>query len=155
MLRFAIGTAVGLGLGLGITAYLSQDLIRSWEWLAAANWLLITPWTAIVVVAGILHARRPRRALRRACERSLGAWLAGLITAVVTLGLAVVGLAFLDRWLPDAVIAAAAGVIASLLVVHFLPLAPTGLCARCGYDIHASLAFGRCPECGTPIAGGP
>jgi hypothetical protein len=54
---------------------------------------------------------------------------------------------------PDGLILAAFAALSAWLAVWLLGgrLKP-GLCRKCGYDISASLGFGRCPECGCVLS---
>lgn len=51
----------------------------------------------------------------------------------------------------DLLLVCAAVTIFTPSIVWLMPVRRPGLCLKCRYDIRASLAYERCPECGTPI----
>ncbi len=51
----------------------------------------------------------------------------------------------------DLLLVCVAVTICTVSMVWLMPTRRPGLCVKCRYDIRASLAYERCPECGTPI----
>lgn len=113
--------------------------------------LLIAPALAAAVTLAQLQGRRPRRAFEPGNRRWFVLFRAGFSCGVLSLCLLAVGVHFLDRAVPDTVLSMLCAVAATTMDFFVHPRLKLGHCLRCDYDLCASLAFGRCPECGTAL----
>jgi hypothetical protein len=169
-------------LGGAVAAAFEQrrDGLTAGEGLQFAISIVAVPTMAAGAAAGAAHRRRPRRVFAGGRSR-LPAWALGVATAIVSLawaarefstlppavpmtspavattmrqlGLVPATNSILAAPPPDSLIlavtaAGSAWLLLRLLGGHVRP----GRCSTCGYDISASLAFGRCPECGRTLA---
>ncbi len=80
-----------------------------------------------------------------------GVPVGGQSPAVGTLFTATLAITLIQGTLLNLLLGLLMLVIYGVQRVFCTPPAPSGLCEKCGYDLRASYAFGRCPECGTPI----
>lgn len=112
--------------------------------------LVLNPLVVATSVTFCLHTHRPRRAF--ACVAWLGPrpLTMGILTAILTYGVAAVLITYFPRG-PDAIFPAASAAIVATGMFFVLSGDPPGRCRQCQYDIRASLDAGRCPECGTAL----
>ena len=153
MRSFIVGHAsVGLALLIGNLAAGTAGRATPDALVGLAGPLLLAPTTAAYLTAMMLHAFRPRRILDVRCRRRPAAFTAGILSATVGWTIATGMIIGLDGILADTSIAASASCFAAWLVLRFASPIRPGHCLPCDYDLRASLAFGRCPECGVKIA---
>jgi hypothetical protein len=156
MLRFVLGH-VSSTLALALTSLVwaarpvrthPGDVLRS------LLILCVLPTACAWGAASLVNTWRPRRLFDTRARRSgtlilLGAE-SGLLAIVITAGLLVL---FEQLHMDLLLFALMAAVSACLLLCSCRRVRP-GACVACGYDIRASLDYGRCPECGTSISVG-
>jgi hypothetical protein len=103
-----------------------------------------------LAVASLVNYTWPRRFLT---SRSGGtsAMFVGAFSACLSALLAGLFFAFISSDVPQQgfPILIASTATCTFIVLRLTPGPRCGRCTRCGYDISASLCFGRCPECGT------
>ena len=134
---------------ISLSEYRSMPQYFVLEWVVFV--LFIAPLGAAYATAVIIDAFSPRmmlhaRTMRRRCAG------AGLLAGVLACALASVGMSY-PQWLPrdDLGTAGAAAIATAIVILGSRRLRP-GMCATCAYDITRSIDYGRCPECGTPLA---
>ena len=111
------------------------------------------PTLAAWAAASLIHRTSPRKAF----DGEVGSRrvLPGVVSAVVALIVAAGSVVLADGRVHDAMILGLSSAVATTIVVLlFCRRRVPGRCVQCGYDIRGSLAFGRCPECGTSFLGG-
>jgi 4-hydroxybenzoate polyprenyltransferase len=111
----------------------------------------VLPTVSAWAMASLFLSISPRRAFdrRMGCSRTpvmLG-MTAALLGIVMTAGLVIA----LDRARADLAILAASSALSAFVLLCLCRKLKPGACVRCGYDVRASLNYGRCPECGTSI----
>ena len=116
--------------------------------------LCFLPAFTTAAVALLINSVSPRVLFATSSRHRLAPMLRGLATAATGIGLTAIAVTYLERRLPDegcVILGAAASTAIGLLLCR---RTRPGHCANCGYDITRSIAFGRCPECGTPLTEG-
>lgn len=115
--------------------------------------LLAWPLLSASATAALVNVRRPRLVFDRRAGRRLQPFALGVLTGLLGIVLAALLIIWVDDYAPDGLIFAASSALAALAVVAPLRAARPGLCIACGYDLRASIDFGRCPECGLQLVG--
>lgn len=151
----ALAGFILIALSLAVTAlFLPRDFIWGYSpGRGAFDLAAITVALPALVMWGVMEVMqliRPRRIFlgERRATTVLIAW--GALSAVATFIIAGVGMAWLDRILPDAVIFAAAAGLATLVTLPLLPRHRRGRCVYCAYDLRGATVHsaGCCAECG-------
>ena len=124
------------------------------RFVALAAVLCAAPVLVAWVTARVMHQLSPRRMLDATVGSRFGPRVLGILAATLALVGTAVALLLLGATEHDGVILPANAVLGTLVVVRFVGRRrQPGRCIRCGYDISASIEFGRCPECGTGLSG--
>ncbi len=155
MIRFCVGCLTVFAAAFATTVVWSgrQSSLGVEDCFSLGLALLAWPLLSASAVAALLNVRRPRLVFDRRAGRRLKPFALGVLTALLGIVIAALLLVWIDRYAPDALIFAASSALAALAVVSPLRAARPGMCIACGYDIRASIDFGRCPECGLQLAG--
>jgi uncharacterized membrane protein len=156
MRRFLLGYILlsGLVFMVGVAGDLDR---RQWSMdrsLHIAASVVAIPSLFAALAAGMVQHRRPRRMFDPGACRGARAFCCGVLASTLAVILGTLAMSSTPRSSQDALYIACASVVSSALVVWTLGgRRRPGFCLRCGYDVSASLAFGRCPECGAKLAG--
>src|SRR5262249_11707995 len=125
---------------------------RAAAWFATTLAVGVVPITATAGAAIIVHACSPRRIFDVRALRSSAAGALGVVSGLLALTLGGLLAATFDPWVNNATWLAGTSLFSACIVLVTLARRRmVGCCAHCDYDISASLAYGRCPECGMRI----
>jgi hypothetical protein len=148
-LIFALATAVALAAEVDDR---SVTMTRACELFLL---MFAVPVIAGTAAARAIHAVRPRRALRGAGRGAFSTCLglnAAILSVVATSLIYVVAPGKSDPRGDAMILAGMTAIVCAAMVLLLGGRPRAGLCNKCGYDISASLNFGRCPECGHGLA---
>lgn len=155
MRNFLIGNAAVWCLCIALECVSTYPVSRwrVWESISLVPRLTILPLTLTWLVAGMLHARLPRRFLDAASPSGVRSLIMGVMAGVLAVAITTGIVVFLRPGNFDE-LALGVGAIASTWAILHWPgsLRRAGFCARCDYNICASIEFGRCPECGAHLS---
>ena len=122
----------------------------SWGRLANLFVLIVLAPSCVTALALILkNYRHPRQLLMPGRRGWFSTMLFASVTAIIGLSLSAVVATLTERYVSEFVMIPACCLLTSALALSILPRVRPGLCRQCDYDLRESLAFGRCPECGT------
>ncbi len=108
------------------------------------------PVAAAAGAAMLIQAQTPRRLLDRGSFRSTSAAVLGVFSGLLALVLDGVLAATINPLVTGTIsLAVTSFFAAGVTLVALAGRRAAGCCLQCEYDISASLASGRCPECGT------
>lgn len=146
MIHFVLGFAIVWCMPIGLNLFTQFD--GGFYYLA---WVFgLTPALFAWLMAWFIQLRSPRIFLMSG--RGMPALIRGLLAGGISLVLTAGGIVVIrGPDFPDILILVLSSSVATCLIVLLSPRIRAGLCARCRYDIRASLEFGRCPECGLTI----
>lgn len=132
-LRYSAGWAIERGTSMAITLVLIP---------------LMCAWLTTIAI----HYRWPRRSLTRYPGAFRSAAMLGFVSGIAAMTATGLLLWIGDGRAPDGAITAASSILTTMVTLVACKKVQTGLCTTCGYNITASVDFGRCPECGKAIA---
>ena len=155
MIRFCVGCSATFAALFVTTVVWAQlrGLLAAEECIALGLALLGWPVLSATAAAAFINTRRPRLVFDRRAGRRLKPVVLGALTGLLCISIAAILLVWIDRFASDELVFAGSAALAALAVVGPLRTSRPGACIACGYDIRASIGFGRCPECGLQIAG--
>ena len=137
-----------------VLADVADRSVDGGRFVALAVVLCAAPVLVSWVTARVTHQLSPRRMLDATLGSRFGARVLGILSAMLALVGTAVGLRLLGPTEHDGVILTANAALGTFVVLKIFGRGrQPGRCIRCGYDISASLEFGRCPECGTGLSG--
>lgn len=139
-------------------AILALSLSTSWPFVRQNRPLLtnlillvfILPMAVIFAITLFYNFVRPRRLFLSKQDGFTPVFLVVAVMTALCVLLESLGTVYAIRYLREHHIVLIASFIALILVFSFCRRPRPGFCRKCHYDLTASLAFGRCPECGTP-----
>jgi len=113
--------------------------------------LICAPLFGTAGVVVLLQQFRPRKVLDRSRQGTFMPFAYGAVAAMLAVGVASVPIAYSNGSFFDAISLGVCSAMATavILLVGSRRRRP-GCCLGCGFDIRASIDFGRCPECGLP-----
>lgn len=107
----------------------------------------ISPVLFAWITAWLIQFKSPRAFMTNG--HKVGGVVRGLYAGAASLMFAAGGIVGVRRSdFPEILVLLFSASVATGLVLLLSSRVKAGLCARCHYDIRASLEFGRCPECG-------
>ena len=137
-----------------VLADVADRSVDGGRFVALAVVLCAAPIFVSWVTARVTHQLSPRRMFDATLGSQFGPRVLGILAATLALVGTAVGLLLLGPTKHNGVLLAANTVLGTFVVVRlFGRRRQPGRCIHCGYDISASLEFGRCPECGTELSG--
>ena len=114
--------------------------------------LCLLPTLGAWGTARLVHTLRPRRLFDAPLRDGYRPFFCGVIAAMITIVVLMVMLNPLGRMVGQAHYIVSAAVLVCLIILMLVcRKRQSGNCIDCGYDISASIVFGRCPECGAAV----
>ena len=104
-------------------------------------------------VAHTIHTILPRRVFDRVLVSSAKPLLLGILVSCINVAITSVFIAWFNPPVNDMALYGILSAMSTACVVLLCRRRQAGYCRGCGYDISASIDFGRCPECGSELKG--
>lgn len=112
------------------------------------NTVILAPISAASLITILYNHLRPRRLFLKESHGTIRIIVMGVVTAVVSMFISMFAVAYFDSYVHESFIVFGCVALSTWLAIRLMPRYAPGVCAACHYDIRASLAAGRCPECG-------